>query len=189
MKSQITFLILIPLWLISAIGCDDMLRDNLLIIDSVSAFEYAIDSRDVTYSETERLNLQSVINDIDGDVEDVTFYNITMFVKNIYDSSPQTSISGQLRVRPAGASQSEPLVNFSNITFEDFAKERSIFSGELPGITVVPGAIQTLLNYYQQKPAPVVDFTVSGTISRAGNEDNVKFDFVVKLYTQMATDP
>jgi hypothetical protein len=189
MKSPIYFLTLIPIWLIFSFGCDDMLRDNLLIVDSVSTFEYAIDTREVNYSETERVNLQSVIDEIDGDVEDVTFYNITMFVKNIYESSPQTSISGQLRVRPAGASQSEPLVNFTNITFEDFATERSIFGGELPGITVVPGAIQTLLNYYQQKPAPVVDFTVSGSINRAGNEQNVKFDFAVKLYTQMATDP
>lgn len=189
MKSRIYYLLLIPVWIIFTFGCDDMLRDNLVIVDSVSSFEYSVDSRDVNYSETERLNLQSVIDDIDGDVEEVTFYNITMFVKNFYDSSPQTAISGQLSVSPVGSAQSEPLVNFNNITFEDFASERSIFSGELPGITVVPGAIQTLLNYYRQRPAPVVDFTVSGTINRAGNEDNVKFDFVVKLYTQMAADP
>lgn len=189
MKSRNLFLMIIPVWMVFLSGCDDMLRDNLLIVDSVSTFEYAIDTRDVNYTETERINLQSVIDDIDGDVEEVSFYNITMYVKNIYDSSPQTAISGQLRARAAGASQSEPLVNFTNISFEDFFTETSIFSGELPGITVASGGIQTLLNYYQQKPAPVVDFTVSGTINRAGNEDNVKFDFVVKLYSQMATDP
>jgi len=188
MKSRIIFLILIPLWLISAFACDDIHRDNLIIVNSVYTFEYAIDTMNANYSKTKRINLQSVIDEIDGDVEEVSFYNITMFVKNIYDSSKETAISGQLKAQAVGASQNETLVIFKNIKFKDFIKVRSTFNDELPGITLASGGIQTLLNYFQQKPAPVVDFTVSGTISNADIEDNVKFDFVVKLYTQMAID-
>ncbi len=189
MKHRNILIILIPFWLILLSACDDMLRDSLVVMDTVSTFEYDIDTREVNFSETQRVNLQSIINEIDGDVEDVSFYNITVFVNNIYDSSPQTSISGQLQVKVVGSSETNALVNFTNIQFEDFLTERSIFSDELPGISVPPGGIQTLLNYYQQKPAPVVDFIFSGTINRAGNEENVKFGFVVNLYTQMTTDP
>lgn len=170
-------------------GCDDMIRDNLVMLDTVNSFVYSINTYDNSYSETERINLQSVIDNIDGDVEDISFYNITMFLSNIYDSSPQTSFSGQLMARQSGTNQNHALVNFSNIKFEDFFTERSIFSTDLPGISVVPEGISTLVDYFNQKPAPVVDLTVSGTVSRAGGEENVKFDFEVRLYTQVATDP
>jgi hypothetical protein len=169
-------------------ACDDMLRDNLVILDAVTTFVYTIDTGDNNYSETETVNLQSIIDDIDGNVEDVSFYNITMRVSNIYDSSPETSFSGQLTARQTGTTQSQPLINFTDIKFEDFFTERSIFSDDIPGISVASGGISTLTNFYLQTPAPVVDFTVSGTINRAGGEDRVAFDFEVRLYTQIASD-
>lgn len=174
---------------LSIAACDDMLSDNLVILDSVTTAKYSIDTGEVNYSESESVNLQSVIDDIDGDVENVDFFNITMFVTNIYNSSPQTSISGQLTSRISGSSETHTLVNFTDISFEEFLSERSVFSDELPGITHDPVGIQALINYYNRKPAPVVNFTISGTINRAGGEDNVKFDFVAKLYTQVSTDP
>jgi len=166
-----------------------MLSDNLVILDSVTSAKYSIDTGEVTFSESESVDLQDVIDDIDGDVENVDFFNITMFVSNIYNSSPQTSISGQLTARISGNSESHALVNFSNISFEDFLTERSIFSEELPGINYDQEGVQALIGYYNRKPAPVVNFTLNGTINRAGGEGNVKFDFEAKLYTQISTDP
>jgi len=122
-------------------------------------------------------------------VEDVSFFNITMLVSDIYDSSPETSFSGQLTARQSGTNQSQAIVNFNNIKFEDFFTEQSIFSDDIEGISVVSDGISTLVDYYNQKPAPVVDFTVAGTVNRAGGEDRVAFDFEVRLYVQVATDP
>lgn len=189
MKNRTLNFILIWILGLSIVACDDMLSENLVIIDSVTSAKYSIDTGEVAFSESESVNLQSVIDDIDGDVENVDFFNITMFVSDIYNNSPQTSISGQLTSRVSGSSDAHPLVNFSDISFDEFLSERSIFSDELPGITYNPDGIQALIGYYNRKPAPVVNFTVNGTINRAGGEDNVKFDFVVKLYTQVSTDP
>ena len=189
MNNKRKFLLGLLTTLLFTAACDDMIRDNLVMLDAVTTFVYSIDTGDNNYSETERVNLQSVIDDIDGDVEDVSFYNITMCVSNIYDSSPETSFSGQLTARQSGTSHNQPLVNFTNIKFEDFFTERSIFSDDIAGISVVSEGISTLVNYYQQKPAPVVEFTVSGTVNRAGGEERVVFDFEVRLYTQVATDP
>jgi len=168
-------------------ACEDALRDNLVMIDTVTSFVYNIDTGETNFSETERVNLQSVIDDVDGDVEDVSFFNITMRVIDIYDSSPETSFTGQITVRQSGASQSEPLVNIINIKLEDFFTERSIFSDEISGISVVSEGISALRDFYQQTPMPVVDFTIAGTINRAGDEERVTFDFEVRLYTQVAT--
>lgn len=189
MKNKLLPFLLLPCFMMISAGCDDMLRDNLVILDTVTKLEYSVSTRDVTFSENERVNLQSVIDDIDGDVENVNFFNITVYVSNIYNSSPETSISGQLRSRISGTSQSYTLVNFTNITFEDFFRETSIFSDDLAGLSVDPNGVEGLLTYFNQKPAPVVNFTVSGTINRAGGEERVEFDFVVRLHTQMDTDP
>ena len=189
MKNKTLKFILISILGLSIVACDDMLSDNLVVLDSVTSANYSIDTGEVTFSENESVNLQSVIDDIDGDVKNVDFFNITMFVSNIYNSSPQTSITGELTSRISGSSDTRTLVNFTDISFDEFLSERSIFSDELPGITHNPDGIQALIGYYNRKPAPVVNFTVNGTINRAGGEDNVKFDFVVKLYTQISTDP
>ena len=189
MKNRTLNLIMISILSLSIAACDDMLSDNLVILDSVTTAKYSIDTGEVNYSESESVNLQSVIDDIDGDVENVDFFNVTMFVSNIYSSSPQTSISGQLTSRISGSSDSHVLVNFTNICFEEFLTERSIFSEDLQGISYDPDGIEALIDYYNRKPAPVVNFTLTGTINRAGGEGNVKFDFVAKLYTQISTDP
>ncbi len=168
-------------------ACEDVLRDNLVIIDTVTSFVYNIDTADTNFSETESVNLQRVIDDVDGDVEDVSFFNITMRVIEIYNSSPETSFTGQITVRQSGAGQSQPLVNVTDVKLEDFFTERSIFSDEISGISVVSDGISALNDFYQQTPMPVVDFTVAGTINRAGGEERVTFDLEVRLYTQVST--
>ena len=189
MKRRTSLVSMILLLIITLPGCDDLLRDNLVILDTVTRLDYKISTRDMNFSENERVNLQSVIDDIDGDVKEVKFFNITMFVSDIYNSSPETSFSGQLTSRISGTSQSHTLVTFSNIKFEDFFQEVSIFSDDVPGLSVVPNGIDGLLGYFNRTPAPVVNFTVSGTINRAGGEERVEFDFVVRLHTQVETDP
>ncbi len=189
MKSQRKTLSGLLLIALIAISCDDIVRSNLVMIDTVSLFTYSIDTADNNYSETERVNLQSVIDDIDSSVEDVSFFNITMRVSNIYDSSPETSFSGQLSVSQAGSNQSQAIVTFNNIKFEDFFTERSIFSDDIEGVSVVSDGISTLADFYNRRPVPLVDFTVEGTVNSAGGEERVVFDLEVRVYVQVATDP
>lgn len=170
-------------------ACEDMIRDNFLILEEVAEFEYTIDTDDVNYNETESVNLQSIINDLDSDVEDISFYNFTLQVTNTYDTPLNTEISGTIRVKQSSDSQYEPIVNFTKITLEEFQTERSIFSDELTGISLVSGGVAYLIDLYDQQPAPTLDFNVQGTIDRNGNGQNTSFDFTVRVYSQFETDP
>lgn len=170
-------------------ACEDMIRDNFLILEEVAEFEYTIDTDDVNYNETESVNLQSIINDLDSDVEDISFYNFTLQVTNTYETPLNTEISGTIRVKQSSDSQYEPIVNFTNITLEEFQTERSIFSDELTGISLVSGGVAYLIDLYDQQPAPTLDFNVRGTIDRNGEGQNTTFDFTVRVYSQFETDP
>lgn len=170
-------------------GCDDMIRDNLLILEDVAEFNFTIDTGEANYSEMESVNLQSIIDDLDSDVEDVRFYNITLQVTNTYSTPISTGISGSLRVKASNENQYRTLVNFTDLTLEDFQTERSIFSDELEGISVVSNGVDFLMGLYGQRPAPTLDFNVRGSINRAGGGDNVKFDFIARVYSQFETDP
>ena len=189
MKNKRKFFLSLLAFLFFTTTCDELVRDNFVMLDGVTSFKYSIDTGDDAYNESRNVDLQSVIDDVDGDVDDISFYNITMRVDNIYDSSPETSISGQLSARRSGSDISQPLVNFTDISFEDFFIERSIFSDEIQGISVVAEGIPVLVDFFEQKPAPTVEFNVAGTVNRAGGEDRVVFDFEVKLYTQFTTNP
>jgi hypothetical protein len=170
-------------------ACEDMIRDNFLILEEVAEFEYTIDTDDVNYNETESVNLQSIINDLDSDVEDISFYNFTLQVTNAYNSPLSTEISGTIRVKQSSDSQYEPIVNFSKITLEEFQTERSIFSDELTGISVVSGGVAYLIDLYDLQPAPSLDFNVQGTIDLNGEARSTTFDFTVRVYSQFETDP
>jgi len=189
MKKRIINFTIILITGLSIITCDDMLRDNLVVVDSVTSANYSFDTSEASFSESQSVNLQSVMDTINRDVESVSIFNITMFVSNTYESLPQTSISGQLTVRISGGSETHTLVSFTNISFDEFLIERSVFSEELPGITHDPDGIQALVNYFNRKPAPMVNFTINGTANSAGDGDRLTFDFVVKLYKQVSTDP
>lgn len=188
MRTKLTA-VLGTLLLVVFVSCEDMIRDNFLILEEVAEFQFTIDTGQSSYSETERVNFQDIVDDLDSDVEDVRFYNITLQVTNTYSTPIATSISGTLRAKEAGSNQYRPLVSFSNITLEEFQTERSIFSDELSGITLNSNGIEFLKGLYDQQPAPTLDFNVQGTITRTGGGGNVTFDFTARVYTQFETDP
>jgi hypothetical protein len=188
MRSKLTAALII-LTLVVTASCEEMIRDNLLILEEVAEFQFTIDTGESNYSETERVNFQDIVDDLDSDVEDVRFYNITLQVTNTYSTPVGTSISGTLRAKEAGSNQYQPLVSFSDITLEEFQTERSIFSDELSGISLNSNGIDFLKGLYDQQPAPTLDFNVRGTIARSGGGENVQFDFTARVYTQFETDP
>ena len=171
-------------------ACDELIRDNLLILEDVAEFVFTVDTGEVNYSEMESVNLQSIIDDLDSDVEDVRFYNITIQVTNTYNTPVATSISGSLRIKASNDNQYRTLVNFTDLTLEEFQTERSIFSDELDGITVVSNGVDFLMDLYGRRPAPTLDFNVQGSIDRvSGGGGNVEFDFTARVYSQFETDP
>jgi hypothetical protein len=187
MRTKLTAVFII-LFLVVSTSCEEMIRDNLLILEEVAEFQYTIDTGQSNYSETERVDFQQIVDDLEGDVEDVRFYNITLQVTNTYSTPITTSISGSVRAKEASDNQFETLVSYTDVTLEEFQTEQSIFSDELSGISLNSNGIDFLKGLYNQQPAPTLDFNVQGTVDQEGG-GNVQFDFTVRVYTQFETDP
>ncbi len=167
-------------------GCDDIVSDDYIILDTINSFEYHIDTETDNFSQTQRLPLQAILNEISG-ADEVNLYNVTVKIKNIGQTSPETEITARLDLSRETSDEVLTLVDISDATLLQFENRQSIFLEENNGITPNPEGVQAIQQIFRESPLPVIDLSIEGHVKRpTGAPQRVTFDFVITIYTQLS---
>lgn len=167
-------------------GCDDIVSDNYIILDSINSFEYHIDTETDTFSQTQRIPLQAILNEISG-ADEVNLFNVTVKIKNIGQTSPDTEITARLDLSRESSDDVLALVDISDAALSQFENRQSIFLEDTNGITPNPEGVQAIQQIFRESPLPVIDLSINGNVKRpTGAPQRVTFDFVITIYTQLS---
>ncbi len=157
-------------------GCD--VGVNPLLFDGAPAqATFRVDEPEFAYAGSETISLEDVLSAIDGEIDSVKVFNITLLIDSTAGTSDTTKFSGDARLNGS------MMVQLHDTPMADFATERSIFDNSITGLTVYPGIISTIHSLLTNRPAPEV--TISFTVS--SNTSPLHFTAHVKIYTQIYT--
>ena len=161
-------------------GCD--IGINPLLCDgTVTGADFRIDVSGSSYDEILSVNLQSILEDIEDEIDSIKVYNITLKVDSITaPTTDSTKISG------AGLIDNDTLVVLTDVPLSVFGKEQSIFDGTLDGVRFHQDGVSHLLeDVLPHRPLPSIQVHLLGSSSSA----DLHFTLHVKLYTQVFTTP
>jgi hypothetical protein len=187
MKKRLFSLITFTSLLIFTPGCDDIVSDNPIILESVHSIEYHVDTETDDFSQTQRIFLQAILEDIPG-AEEVNLFNVTMKVKNLGETSPDTEVTAKLAVRRAGSETYHSFVDISNVALFRFENEQSVLTEDIAGVTPNPEGLKVVQQIFNESPLPVIDLAIEGSANTPdGSPQRVTFDFEITIYTQIST--
>jgi hypothetical protein len=186
MKNRLYTFFSALIFLIITAGCDDIVSDNYIILDTINSFEYHIDTETDNFSQTQRLPLQAILNEISG-ADEVNLYNVTVKIKNIGQTSPDTEITARLNLSRQTSDEVLTLVDISDAKLSQFENRQSIFLEDSNRITPNPEGVQVIQQIFKESPLPVIDLSIKGNVKRpSGAPQRVTFDFVITIYTQLS---
>ncbi len=177
MKRVFKAAVLFSLFALLIGGCD--VGINPLIIDGTPVSVVLVVETDQTsYTSVSSVNLQQVLDAIDGFADSVAFYNFTLELVDLQGTPASTALNGSFTINGT------LLLQLNGILLSAFGSERSIFDPTLQGATVNSAGVTVLKNLLHQQPLPPVSVGLNGSTSNPLN-----FRLRVKIYTQIYTTP
>ncbi len=158
-------------------GCD--VTDPTFIIDTAVTATIEIDEETSFYQGSEEVNLQELLDGIDGPVIDINVFNITLQIERLGNTPEDLSLNGSLSIN------GNTLMSLGDVPISVFANERSIFDDALVNqynFSVDNDGLQYLLALFDD--LPTVNVSVAGEAS--GNPVNVRV--LTKLHAQVSTE-
>ena len=163
---------------VAVIGCDVGVNPLLFDGSPVSA-KYRVDTDGSSYLESKTVDLATVVEDIDKEIDSIKVFNVTLFIDSTEGTASGTTASGFV------ALDALTLVSLTDVPLSAFATERSIFDTTITGFHYNDAGVAHLISVLKQRPLPSVDVSVSGSTSSSP----LHFTLHLKLYTQVFTTP
>ena len=177
MKTKILVLGLLVMIAALFTSCD--LGINPLLFDgSPVTAKFRVDKTGSSYDTTVTIDLQSIIADLDKEIDSIKVFNITLQIDSTAGTTAGTTVTGTASIDGFG------LLGVSAAPISQFATERSIFDSTLTGGPIfVSAGVSHLVGLLGTSPLPTITLHSLG----AASTTNIHFTVKLKLYTQVFT--
>jgi hypothetical protein len=174
---------------VSLLGCDDIITEEPIIMDSAQHFEFTIDTTSGTFGESATISLEMAFREF-SEADEINLFNITVMARAPEELPSETTLSGQIRIQTPESEQFHTIASITEMTFSELETEQSLFTDNTEGVTPSSEGVEAARMLYKQRPLPAIDLAFNGTVQQPDDTDErITFDFIITIYTQIHATP